>query len=371
MTKWGIPGMSLAITQGERLVFARGFGLADKGKNINVNPTHRFRVASVSKPITATTLMYIIEKNPAKLSLNTPVFGPQGFLGKSPSYSDADFRGKGQIFNNLVNGITLQNLTEHRSGWADNVAPGDSTDLLARYGQSDFIPGPPPHAPSQNELIDYVLRKHPPYFGAGATQPIQYNYSNFGYSVIGRVIEKFSGKSYEQYVRETVLKESGITQMAIGKPGFKLDNEVQYYESDPRNNPDSIPIDKYDSFGGWVATPIELTRFMVATDNHPGYKDVVGTASEIGMWGVATPGSNYGRGWIVGANQHGHNGVLPGTGSFVWARDDIGTPYTFAIIGNQNAGYFKPVNDTFSVALLGNVSALLTEVNKWPSYDLF
>ena len=74
MTKHAIPGLSMAITKDERLVFAKGYGDADPSTGEKVNPKHRFRVASVSKPITAVDVMDLVEAG--KLSSTTRCSAP-------------------------------------------------------------------------------------------------------------------------------------------------------------------------------------------------------------------------------------------------------------------------------------------------------
>jgi len=75
----GIQGMSIAYGRDGVIEFEQGYGFADVEGKEAVTPEHRFRIASISKPITATAVMMCVEKG--LLKLDGKVFGPQGILG--------------------------------------------------------------------------------------------------------------------------------------------------------------------------------------------------------------------------------------------------------------------------------------------------
>ena len=77
-----------------------------------------------------------------------------------------------------------------------------------------------------HELISWVLRTRNPTSAPGSV----YSYSNFGYCVLGRVIEKLTRKSYVNYVKDAILKPSGISDMEIGT-NTAIYNEATYYDS--------------------------------------------------------------------------------------------------------------------------------------------
>ena len=62
MNQHNIPGLSIAISKDDQLVFSKGFGFTDVQQQINVNPNHLFRIASISKPITSVTIMKLVEE---------------------------------------------------------------------------------------------------------------------------------------------------------------------------------------------------------------------------------------------------------------------------------------------------------------------
>ena len=134
LNDFDIPGGQLAITYQGRLVYSRGFGFADSSINTAVCPNSIFRIASLSKQITAITIMHLFEQG--MVGLNDLVFGPNGILNDS-IYLD--------ILDPLVYGITVKHLLSHQSGmYASgfnlmssmlNFAPGSS----ATYSNSGYV----------------------------------------------------------------------------------------------------------------------------------------------------------------------------------------------------------------------------------------
>jgi CubicO group peptidase (beta-lactamase class C family) len=115
MEKHSAPGLSVAISKDGRLVYARGFGLANKESGENVTPGHLFRIASVTKPITATTIFRLIECG--RLRLSDKVFGPKGVLGTQ--YGRPTYR-------KYIEDIMIEHLLTYTAGgW-----PNDGRDPM-------------------------------------------------------------------------------------------------------------------------------------------------------------------------------------------------------------------------------------------------
>ena len=102
-------------------------------------------------------------------------------------------------------------------------------------------------------------------------QPLQtdpgahYAYSNFGYCLLGRVLEKVTGQSYEQAVKDLILDPADTKSMTIGgnTKQDRLPNEVLYYGQDEDAYHKIMDVKRMDAHGGWVATPIDLVRFAL------------------------------------------------------------------------------------------------------------
>jgi hypothetical protein len=117
MRKWSIAGASIAISKDGKLVYAKGFGFADTASSEETQPYHRFRIASISKLITAVAIMKLREEG--KLTLNDRVFGPDGILNDPYFSNPRDKR---------VFGITVAHLLSHEGGWTQ------------RWGDQMFMP---------------------------------------------------------------------------------------------------------------------------------------------------------------------------------------------------------------------------------------
>lgn len=337
-TKHRIPGLSIALTKDGRLVYAAGFGEADTSTGEEVNPSHLFRIASVSKPITAVAIMKLIEEG--KLSLDQKVFGPDSLLGAR--YATPPDKKK-------IESITVRQILAHTSGLPTN----DSGDPIME--KLDF---------THDQLIDWAL----------ATKALKSNpgsvwaYSNFGYLVLGRIVEQVTGQSYEAYVRDNLLSPAGITRMQIGgnslaerKPG-----EVVYYPARSYN----LNVRRFDSHGGWIATPIDLMRFIVRVDGLPTKPDILSAASHAimttksGIKDKKGVDFNFGLGWqIVGSGAQWHNGSMNGTVGLM-----LSTPsgYGCAALVNRNPG-----GDQYGEELVQLLVQIIGDVSAWPGHDLF
>ncbi len=117
MKRWSIEGASVAIARDGKLVYAKGFGFADSAAGIETQPYSKFRIASISKLVTAVAIMKLCEEG--RLSLDDKVFGPEGILNDSCYCHPKDKR----AFD-----ITVSHLLSHEGGWSQ------------RWGDQMFMP---------------------------------------------------------------------------------------------------------------------------------------------------------------------------------------------------------------------------------------
>ncbi len=189
MKKHSIPGGALAIVQDGKLIYAHGYGYADRDKQTPALPTSLFRLASVSKPFTAVAIMTLVENGKLDLDAKVvPLLGLKPFL-KPDKTEDP-----------RIHDITVRHLLEHAGGWDRDIS-GDIMFKHFQIAKDMGIASPPDHA----SLIRWGLGQ-PLDFEPGK----KYAYSNFGFCILGRVIEKISGRSYDDFVREQVLSKAGI-----------------------------------------------------------------------------------------------------------------------------------------------------------------
>jgi N-acyl-D-amino-acid deacylase len=361
LQKYDLPGAALAVVKDGRLVLARGYGLADKEQHQPVQPDSLFRIASLSKPFTSAAILTLVERG--KLRLEDRPFALLG-LGEP---SDARLKT-----------ITIRELLEHAGGWDRDT----SFDPMFIPFKAAKAVGTRPPATCET-IIRYML-----------TQPLQadpgsaYHYSNFGYCVLGRVIEKVSGEPYEAYVKSAVLAPIGITRMRIGHtlPEERAPGEVRYYGAagaapvrpvfPTQHGPVPQPyggwyLEAMDSHGGWIASAIDLVRFIVHLDGtlqptplKPGTVTQMIARPDRRL--ISDPQTWYGFGWQVrevgrDANWW-HTGSLDGT-TTIMVRTSQGMDWALLFNGSASDKLFNEMDD-------GLWKAAGT-VKQWPPRDLF
>src|SRR5262249_23901456 len=185
MQKYAVPALSIAIGHADKLIYEEAFGWADREAREAVSPRHLFRIASVTKPITSVAIFSLIEAGSARPCARG--VGPGAVTGTD--YAGPPYRP-------YIQEITIEHLLTHTAGgWSNHQA--DPTSMNREMN----------HA----ELIAWALRNRPLDHPPGQ----HHAYSNFGYCVLGRVIEKITRQSYAAYVRGSVLSRSGIGHTAI------------------------------------------------------------------------------------------------------------------------------------------------------------
>lgn len=333
MKNYKVPGASLAIAKDDRLVLARTYGYADKENNELMAPRHRLRIASLSKPITATAIMKLVEQG--KLKLSDKVFGSGGILGTT--YGT-------QPYKQWITDITVEQLLEHlEGGWTN-----DGNDPMFKNVSMNH-----------SQLITWTLDNQSLKNEPGTN----YAYSNFGYCVLGRIIEKKTGQAYDTWVRNNVLAACGISNMEIGGNTLaqRKANEVKYYDTDDPYG-SYMNVARMDSHGGWIATPIDLVRFLVRVDKFAPKPDILSAPSLTTMYTAPAVSPGYAKGWSVNkVDNYWHGGSLPGEQS-IMVRTSGG--YCWALIVNTRTNNIGGAMDK----LMWDVNGA---IKKWPAFDLF
>jgi D-alanyl-D-alanine carboxypeptidase len=302
MTAYNVPALSIAITKGEKLVYIKSYGLADKENSQKADTSDLYRLASLSKQFTSVAIMKLLEQG--KISLGATVFGPGGLLGEK--YGTLPYGPH-------ITEITVDQLLHHTcGGWGNSVNdPMFSNNSL-----------------STDELISWTLNNMP----LDHTPGTYYNYSNFGYCLLGRIIEKITGQSYEAAVKTLVLTPIGITDMTIGGNTLadRLTKEVKYY-GQYGEDPYNFNLKRMDSHGGWVATAKDLAKFLVSVDGFTVKPDILTKQSLTTMLTVSSSNSQYACGWAVSGANYYHQGSLPGSAT---EQACTSQGYNFVILTN-------------------------------------
>ncbi len=350
MVQHEIPAAALAVTYQGRLMYAKGFTWGNP-KDEPVGPDSLFRIASISKPITAVAIFHLIEQG--KLSLDDNL---TDIIDMTPP--------SGQQSDPRLKQITVRHLLQHLGGWDRNQA-FDPMFQDRRISRELKVKLPINTA----DIIKFM-----------AGQPLQHDpgttnaYSNFGYCLLGRIIEARTGIDYGQYVTNEILNPLGIQHMRLGRTKLKdrAPGEVRYQGTNGES-PHGSNIENMDSHGGWLASAVELVRFASAFD-HPETCPVLNPASIDQMFALPenldpktyhAGDAYYACGWDVrdygkGFRNTWHNGSLPGTFTFM-ARWKSGIDC--AVLFNKRGDGFGQIDPV--------IGKVVHEISSWPEGDLF
>jgi CubicO group peptidase (beta-lactamase class C family) len=285
MRKFNVPGLSLTIAKHGQVVYEHAFGFANRDAEERVTAKSLFRIASATKPITSAAIFTLIERG--KLRQQDKVFGPRGVLGTQfgePPYQP------------WIEDITVDHLLTHTCGGWDN----SNDDPMFENPQMD-------HA----QLISWTLETKALTHRPGTN----YAYSNFGYCVLGRIIEHISGRAYADFVREEILDRCGISDMRISRNTLaeRAPEEVLYYDQNGMD-PYAMNVARMDSHGGWLATPRALVLFLNHVDGFTSTPNILKPETIKLMTTASSVNSSYARGWAVNnVPNWWHSGSLPGT----------------------------------------------------------
>lgn len=180
-----LVGMSVTVVKGEDIVYSGNFGLRDIQRSLPVDGNTQYRIASISKTITAMALMKLYDEG--MFSLDDDVSDYLGFQLRNPGYPD-------QI-------ITVRKILSHTSSLRDGS--GYSSFLSSSYNQT-----PPPK-------LETLLTTSGTYytsnmFGSSSPNSNYFQYANINFGVAGTVIEYLSGKRFDVYVKENILEPLGL-----------------------------------------------------------------------------------------------------------------------------------------------------------------
>lgn len=358
MRKWALKGASIAVARDGKLLYAQGFGYASVADSTVVEPYHRFRIASVSKLITAIAVLKLQEEG--KLSVYDHVFGPGAILDDSVYCNPRDKR---------VYDITVAHLLSHQGGWTQ------------RYGDQMFMPeivskamGVP--LPVDTKTIVRFALDRRLHFTPGKGQA----YSNLGYSILGLVIEKVSGMSYEAYCQQEILEPLGIFDTALGKslPEDALPLEVSYYEAE--NAPKKLSaygtgemlpasrggndIEALGAAGAWVATAPDLMKLLLSIDGFDKPRDILSGESIDFMTNMNNGYAPVGWRATLRNGSWWRTGSFPGTNAMLKRMSD-GT--SWVVLFNTSAWNGPELSSDIDQMMY----RFIHRVKEWPQTDLF
>jgi CubicO group peptidase (beta-lactamase class C family) len=189
------PGCEVLVAKHGQIIFKKAYGSANLELNVPLTPAMVFNLASITKQFTAVAILQLVEQG--KISLHDSL---QKFI--------PDFPSKGYT-------ITIENLLTHTSGIKDYMQLDYPDSYMERW---DYRP---------KQLID-SFKNIPLEFEPGT----KFSYSNSGYYLLGYIIEKITGKRYQNYVQDDLLKPLGLTHTYFDSAGIIIPNRVNGYQKD-------------------------------------------------------------------------------------------------------------------------------------------
>jgi CubicO group peptidase (beta-lactamase class C family) len=310
MSRQHIPGLSLAIIRNGKIVKARGYGLASIQLNVPATPNTVYELASATKPLVATAILILSQDG--KLSLDDKI---SKYIDNTPD---------------AWKGVTIRNLLAHTSGIKDYLA-----DL-----HHDFQYDTPP------EKVVEAAMSAPLNFAPND----KWSYSNSGYVLLGMIVQKVSGQTYDVFLDERVFKPLGMTKTRRDVPDEIVPNRAVGY--------------LWYGAGGFHDG--DYLKYMMT--NH-GDRGILSTVLDLAKWdialstaGVLTPSSRdlmwmpvrlndgsthgYGLGWFVeSVNGHRHifhPGGAPGTATIISNYPD--DKLTVILLANGGAAYVQALD---------------------------
>jgi serine beta-lactamase-like protein LACTB, mitochondrial len=309
MSRQRIPAISVAVGEDLQLAWSRGFGVADLEDNAAATPETLYRIASISKPITAVAVMQLVERG--KLDLDAPI---QRYV---PSFPEKPWP------------LTARQLLSHLGGIRHYASPAEVYSTR--------------HYADLTEAL-HIFSSEPLLAQPGA----EFHYSTYGYVLLGAAVEAASGLRFAEYLKRHVFAPAHMAATGVDDVFAVVPHRARGY----RRRPDGV-IENCGLFdasnkvpgGGLLSTPPDLVRFAIALQKG----ELVSAATRKLMFtpahttaGRAVP---YGLGWSVferyGARWAAHSGALPGTSTYLLLSPTSG--FAVAVLANLEGVDLAPL----------------------------
>ncbi|HWZ97660.1 MAG TPA: serine hydrolase domain-containing protein [Candidatus Dormibacteraeota bacterium] len=295
---------AVTISKNGKTIFAQAYGLSDREKKTPNTPATQFRMGSMNKMFTATSILQLVQAG--KIKLNDPL---EKYLTDYPN-------------KDVATKVTIHHLLTHTGGTGDFFGPEFDKHRL-----------------ELKTLQDYVKL-----YGARGLEfepGSKWSYSNYGFLLLGIVVEKASGQDYYAYVREHIFKPAGMASSDSLPEGEAVPGRsVGYTKMDSSKtwtpNTDTLPY-RGTSAGGGYTTVEDLQRFASALINHKlldaEHTELLTTGHE------KTPrGNKYAYGFMDnvedGVRWFGHGGGAPGMNGDLRIFPKSG--YVIAVLANMD-----------------------------------
>ena len=299
MSRLNVPGLSVGVVSDDQLRWQQGYGLSDVENSVPVKAGTVYRLASASKPITATAVMQLVERG--KIDLDAPV---QKYI---PTFPQKPYP------------VTVRDLLNHTSGIRHYK--GEEEDSTRYYG-------------SLTEALSIFKDdplEHPP----GS----KFTYSTYGYTLLGAIVEAASGLTFTDYLRENIFKPAGMSQSRSDSVRDIIPNRARGYvkrDKGELSNAGLVDTSYKIPGGGLVSTVEDMAKFVIAVQNGTLVKKATFAQMSISqvnqeVWERTRveqkvpkdkASQGYGFGWIIGTERRKeaiwHGGVQSGATTLIY-----------------------------------------------------
>ena len=333
--KYNIPGLTIAVTQGNRIVYSRAYGWADLENRVRVTPETLFRIGSITKPITATAAFVFAGRG--KLDLDAPV---QRYCSYFPEKPEP---------------VTTRQLLAHLGG-------------VRSFHSDDGASSETFNATHYDRLYKSItLFANDPLV---ASPRARYEYSHYGYELVGCVLEGAANHDFERVVVASAFLRSkwltynplqfedvlrGAVFIAAGMSATRLDDTSQiianrshtytHAEDGTIRNGRYIDTSNRMAAAGLLSTANDLARFAIALESGK----LLSVTAVRNMWLEQTTEdgkrTGYGSGWMIrdhnGTLVAAHTGELPGASTILCILPD--KHISFVVLANTDAAGLWPL----------------------------
>lgn len=285
MAREKIPALSIGYLQ-DKVMWTRGYGYADLENKIAANADSSYRLASVTKPMTAAAILQLADKGKIDLDAEVQTYVP--YFPKKPfPITVRQLLGHIAGINAYVNPQLEQHFKDHKNT-RESIAVFENFDLIAKPGT-------------------------------------RFRYTSYGYNLLGAVIEGASGMSYSDYMTKNIWRPLGMSSTRLDNPYDIIPRRVRGYQllNNQIKHSEFIDISSRFSAGGTRSTVVDMLKFGEAI-NHG---RLVSKESQQLIFNSMTTASgefsNYSAGWITqpinGRFSISHDGVQPETSTYLFS----------------------------------------------------
>lgn len=277
------PGLALFISDGNDILINKGFGIANMETREKVSPDSHFRMASVSKQFTAMCILILQQQG--KLDINDAALK---YLPSLPSFASA---------------ITIKNLLTHTSGIADyeSLIPEDQKEQV-----------------SDSDVLRLISRSDSLYFAPGT----KFQYSNTGFCLLTQIVEKVSGISYPEFIRQNIFLPLGMEHSAIyRKDSLIFERAYGYHKENNQWKFADQSVTSATMGDGSVYTSLNEYRKWIQHLWEQSFPD--SNSNPLLPHASVKKGLDYGYGWFIARNDDGntvyfHSGESTGFHNIVY-----------------------------------------------------